>query len=100
MEMEFDAWGNYAADDDKPHHVRLTGSGNGNDTNVVVSGAGGLGKSAAAVFIAGLSSYSTQFHPAAFKFLTNFFQFWLPSTLPSKKERVMLISLKKFNVSC
>ena len=56
MEMEFDAWGNYAADDDKPHHVRLTGSGNGNDTNVVVSGAGGLGKSAAAVFIAGFSS--------------------------------------------
>jgi len=50
MEMEFDAWGNYAEDDDTPHHVRLTGSGTGNDTSVTVTS--GAGKPAAAFFIA------------------------------------------------
>jgi len=59
MEMEFDAWGNYAEDDDKPHHVTLTG--NGTDTIVKVSGAGSLGKSAAAVFIAVLVAINSAF---------------------------------------
>jgi len=58
MEMEFDAWGNFAADDNTPHTVKMTGSCNFTDitltdaTKCTVSGAGGLGKSAAAVCIA------------------------------------------------